>query len=104
MLEEHRIGRGYANRMQEALEPARGGSEEALSRLLSGARDYVALIRNHIMKEDHVLFEMADQMVRGPACMSLCGDYDSVCAAAFEGHSKAELEAMAADLQGRVLG
>jgi hemerythrin-like domain-containing protein len=102
MLEEHRIGRGYANRMKEALEPARAGGEEALSRLLSGARDYVQLIRNHILKEDHVLFEIADQMVRGPACLSLCGEYDVVCARRFEGHTKEELEAMAADLEGRV--
>lgn len=103
MLEEHRIGRGYANRMKEALEPARSGSGEALGRLLSGARDYVALIRNHIMKEDHVLFEMADQMVNGPACLALCGNYDSVCAARFEGHSKEELRELAAELERRVL-
>ena len=102
MLEDHRRGREYAGRMQDALEPARAGSGEALRQLLDGARDYIALIRNHILKEDHVLFQMADQMVSGPACQALCGNYDDVCARRFEGHSKEQLEELAGDLERRV--
>lgn len=102
MLEEHRMGREYAGRMREALEPARAGNDEALRRLLDGARDYVRLIRGHILKEDHVLFEMADEMVQGPACQLLCVGYDAVCARHFEGHTREQLEAMVADLERRV--
>jgi hemerythrin-like domain-containing protein len=102
MLEEHRQGREYARHMRNAIEPARAGDEDALRRLRNAARGYVALIRGHILKEDNVLFEMADRMVRGPACRSLCGGYDAVCARHFEGRSKVRLEQLAADLVRRV--
>jgi hemerythrin-like domain-containing protein len=95
MLEEHRIGREYVRFMAEALEPARGGDEEARARLKNAAQGYVQLIRAHIMKEDHVLFNMADHVVRGSACQSLCLAYGAVCARRFEGHSKDELAALA---------
>ena len=104
MLDEHRRGREHARRMREALEPARAGDEAALRRLRGAARDWVELIRGHILKEDGVLFEMADEMVQGPACRALCHRYDEVCARHFEGRSRARLEALAADLERRVPG
>ena len=102
MLEEHRRGREYAGRMLENLELARAGDDTALQRLRGAARDWVELIRAHILKEDHVLFEMADEMVRGPACRALCRRYDEVCARHFEGRNHVGLEALAADLERRV--
>jgi len=95
MLEEHRVGRRYVQFMSEALEPARAGDEEARARLLNAARGYIDLIRGHIMKEDHVLFDMADHVVRGSSCQSLCVAYGAVCARRFEGHSKEELASLA---------
>jgi hemerythrin-like domain-containing protein len=102
MLLEHRQGREYARFMGEAIEPARAGDEAAHRRLLNAARGYVALIRGHIGKEDNVLFEMADQMVRGPGCQRLCGSYEAVCARHFEGRSKRQLEELAVALERRV--
>ena len=101
MLEEHRIGRRYVQFMAEALEPARAGDEEARARLLNAARGYVDLIRGHIMKEDNVLFDMADHVVRGSSCQSLCVAYGAVCARRFEGHSKEELASLAATISQR---
>lgn len=66
MLEEHRRGREHARRMREALGPARAGDEGAQRRLRDAARDWVELIRGHILKEDHGLFELADEMVPEP--------------------------------------
>ncbi|MGD8496514.1 MAG: hemerythrin domain-containing protein [Gemmatimonadales bacterium] len=102
MLDEHRRGREHASRMREALGPARAGDDEALRRLRRAAREWVELIRQHILKEDHGLFEMADDMVRGPECRALCRQYDEVCARHFEGRSRARLEQLAADLERRV--
>jgi len=95
MLEEHRIGRQYVSFMVDALDPARAGDEEARARLRNAAHGYVELIRAHIMKEDHVLFNMADHVVRGSSCQSLCVAYGAVCARRFEGHSKEELASLA---------
>lgn len=103
MLEEHRMGRECARRMDGALGSARAGDATALRQLRSAALDYVTLIRGHILKEDDVLFEMADRLVEGPACRSLCGDYDTVCARRFEGCTKQRLERLAGQLMRRVL-
>ena len=101
MLHEHQQGRAYARRMADCLDGARRGDEPARATLRNAAVGYVNLIRGHIMKEDHVLFGMADQMVRGAPCRTMCAAYDAVCARRFEGHSKAELEALAARITGR---
>ena len=101
MLEEHRIGREYVRFMLDALEPAKAGDEDARARLRNAANGYVELIRSHIMKEDHVLFNMADHVVRGSSCQSLCVAYGAVCARRFEGHSKEELASLAGTISKR---
>lgn len=101
MLHEHSQGRAYARAMAEALGPAREGDERAVATLGNAARGYVDLIRGHILKEDNVLFQMADQAVQGSACDRLCGGYGAVCARRFEGRSKEELQALAAGIAER---
>lgn len=101
MLYEHQQGRAYVRHMDEALGGARLGDAEKTAVLRNAARGYLQLIRGHILKEDNVLFEMADELVRGPACGSLCEAYGAVCARRFEGQTKDELEALAADLERR---
>jgi len=59
---------------------------------------YVALLRAQIMKEDHILCNMADQMIVGSACRSLCAACEGVCQRRFEGCTVAELEAILARL------
>jgi hemerythrin-like domain-containing protein len=92
MLHEHQQGRSYAKTMADALPQARGGNEQALRTLATAGRGYVELIRAHIMKENHILFEMADQMIDEPACRTLCAAYDGVCRHTFEGKTVAQLE------------
>ena len=94
MLYEHTLGRGFARTMAAELPAARAGDDAALRRLADAGRNYVALIRDHIMKEDEILFEMADQMIAAPACRSLCAAYDGVCQRHFDGRTVAELEAI----------
>ena len=94
MLHEHQQGRGYARAIADALPAARDGSGEALRALAEAGHAYADLIRAHIMKENNVLFEMADQMIDEPACRTLCAAYDGVCRHTFEGRTMAELEAI----------
>jgi hemerythrin-like domain-containing protein len=101
MLHEHALGRGFAKAMAEALPDARGGDASAARRLADAGRSYIHLIREHIMKEDHVLFEMADGMIDAPACRRLCAAYDHVCQRKFDGCTVAELEAILARLAAR---
>jgi hemerythrin-like domain-containing protein len=101
MLYEHQQGRAYAGYMADSLEDARQGDEEARARLKNAARGYIDLIRGHILKEDNILFNMADQVVRGPACQNLCGAYAAVCARHFDGRTKDELQALGASIRER---
>jgi hemerythrin-like domain-containing protein len=100
MLHEHRIGREFVKTMFDALPDARQGDAAAAGRLAHAGRGYVHLIREHIMKENDVLFEMADGMIDGPACQKLCAAYGHVCRRTFDGSTVAELEAILARLAG----
>jgi hemerythrin-like domain-containing protein len=62
MLHEHEEGRIHIRAMQEALPRAAAGQEAALREFARHARAYVDLLRQHIFKEDHRLFPMADQV------------------------------------------
>jgi len=101
MLHEHAEGRRFARAMAAELPAAREGDADARGRLERAGRGYVALIRGHIMKEDHILFNMADQMIDEPACRSLCAAYDGVCQRRFDGCTVAELESILARLVAR---
>lgn len=101
MLHEHQQGRALATHMADSLDGARRGDERARAILENAARGYIELIRGHIMKEDQVLFEMADQAVRGPACERLCGAYGEVCARSFDGRTKEELRELAVSIERR---
>jgi len=101
MLYEHTLGRGFAKAMAEALPEARSGDPAAARRLADAGRSYIHLIREHIMKEDEVLFEMADGMIDAPACRRLCAAYDHVCQRRFDGCTVAELEAILERLAAR---
>ncbi|MBW7906334.1 MAG: hemerythrin domain-containing protein [Phycisphaerae bacterium] len=63
MLEEHARGRALVRRMSETLEAAAGGSAEATLAFEAAVRSYVDLLRQHIWKEDNVLFSMADRVL-----------------------------------------
>lgn len=101
MLEEHRRGRELVGAMADALGAARKGDRSAELQVLDAAFRYIDLIRGHILKEDNVLFDMADRLVDGPACQRLCQAYDEVSACRFGGCTKGELEALAASLRER---
>jgi len=92
MLHEHQEGRAYAQGMADALPQARSGDSAAQKRLMSAGLGYVSLIRGHILKEDNILFNMADQMIGAQQCQSLCAAYDGVCQRRFDGCTVAELE------------
>lgn len=103
MLEEHRIGRSLVGRMAESADALRDGREEGFEQLGRAARDYVELLRGHILKENEVLFDMADMMIVGPACTQLCEAYGTTCLGHLDGHTREELEALAGALVERYL-
>ncbi len=98
MLAEHQQGRAFVRQMREALPEARSGQAAALATLIQAGRGYIDLLRQHIDKEDNVLFMMADRVVDQTACERLCANYARVCSGKFDGHTKQQLQEQAAAL------
>jgi hemerythrin-like domain-containing protein len=63
MLHEHEQGRAAVRAIAGALERVKGGNAGATGELAEALLGYVELLRNHISKEDNVLFPMADRML-----------------------------------------
>lgn len=61
MLDEHQEGRQCVKAMLDSLEKASEGDKESLNLFVQNAEAFVELLRNHIHKEDYILFPMADQ-------------------------------------------
>lgn len=75
MMDEHRQGRAHVRAMFEALPAADQGDQTAILTLLSEGGSFLELLRHHIAKEDHVLFELADQLIDAPGSVQLSGAY-----------------------------
>jgi hemerythrin-like domain-containing protein len=63
MLNEHEMGRQYTRAMRAAAEKWAQGDESARQVAVENALGYVALLRQHILKEDNILFPMADRAI-----------------------------------------
>jgi len=63
MLMEHEEGRSYVRSMLAAITLIGTGNEAAKQSLLESARAYLGLLREHIRKEDEVLFRIADEVI-----------------------------------------
>jgi hemerythrin-like domain-containing protein len=60
MLDEHELGRREIAAMESAVKSVRGNDPKALGLYVAHARAYVELLREHILKEDNILFPMAE--------------------------------------------
>ena len=78
LLAEHEMGRAEIRAMDEAIRRYRAGEVSALDELAASARRYVALLRQHIRKEDEVLFRMADDVLSSDDQARLAADFDRV--------------------------
>ena len=60
---EHEEGRRFTAGFRAAAEQMQRGDADAAADVIRNAFDYVNLLREHIIKEDNVLFPMADQVI-----------------------------------------
>jgi hemerythrin-like domain-containing protein len=63
MLSEHEQGRKFTRGMRAAAEQLQAGDPAARAALVANARGYAALLKQHIQKEDQVLFPMAGRII-----------------------------------------
>ncbi len=63
MLGEHEMGRNLIQKLDLALDEYEKDGMSAIQNILDAATNYVALLRNHINKENQILFRMAEQIL-----------------------------------------
>jgi len=61
MLHEHAEGRKFAKGMEDELNNIKQGDESSLTVLYENMQGYIDLLRSHILKENNVLFPLADK-------------------------------------------
>ena len=62
MMHEHVEGRAFVRQMAEASEACNWG-EDSQKKWAAAARGYIELLRQHIFKENNILFVMAENML-----------------------------------------
>jgi len=99
MLHEHTIARQLTKEMGEALADFSGSKRKAAEHFCQTAKQYIELLRNHIQKEDNVLFTMGDRVMSNEDQESLTKKFCEVDSGLFGGKRREEFERMADELE-----
>jgi hemerythrin-like domain-containing protein len=78
MIHEHQQARDHVRKMDENIEAAAQGDPGALQKFTQHARAYSSLLRNHIEKEDHCLYTMANQALTDEDQQELLNAFEQV--------------------------
>ena len=78
MLAEHEEGRRLTAAMRSAAERLERGDLTARDAIVRSARGYAALLRQHIMKKDNILFPMADRVIQGRKGLDVAQAFERV--------------------------
>jgi hemerythrin-like domain-containing protein len=78
MLHEHDEGRRYTAAFRSAAEQMKAGDGGAAADVARNVFDYVNLLREHIAKENHVLFPMAEQIIPADRMQQVGDDFQRV--------------------------
>lgn len=78
MLAEHEQGRIYTRGMRQAAERWDTGEAGAAEETTLNARGYAVLLRQHIHKEDNILFPMADRVIPVELHAQVWEDFEKV--------------------------
>ena len=78
MLSEQDEGRRYTAGFRSAAQQMKDGDANAAADVIRNAFDYVNLLREHIVKEDNVLYPMAEQMIPVDAMARMSEEFQRV--------------------------
>lgn len=99
MLVEHDQGRFFNRSMREAAERLAAGQADAAADVTRNALGFVGLLRDHIGKEDNILFQMADNFLGPPVQEAMSGQFDQVEAEEGRSGNHARFMALAGALE-----
>jgi hemerythrin-like domain-containing protein len=78
MLAEHELGRQYTRALASAAQDMKSGDLSANRRAIQSSRSYVALLRQHIYKEDNILFPLANDVIPAEQHAIVWEDFEHV--------------------------
>ena len=78
MLAEHELGRQYTRALLSAAQVMQSGDSSANRRAIMSSRSYVGLLRQHIFKEDNILFPMVDDVIPAEKHALIWEDFEHV--------------------------
>jgi hemerythrin-like domain-containing protein len=78
MLSEHEQARAYTRSLREAAERWQQGDDLGRQQTAQAATSYAMLLRQHIAKEDRILFPMADQAIPPTEHSQILADFTNV--------------------------
>jgi hemerythrin-like domain-containing protein len=78
MVHEHILGRNYVKGISEGLALYKQGNKAGVMDINRNMQGYIDLLRNHILKENNVLFRMADGVISDEDDKNLISKFDSV--------------------------
>jgi len=78
MLYEHEQGRAYTRKMREAAQRFQAGDISARQAIVENALGYTALLRQHINKEDNILFPTADGVIPSSQQDQVLEDFEHI--------------------------
>jgi hemerythrin-like domain-containing protein len=100
MLHDHAEGRNFVKGMAENISRFQHGDQSAVKAIYSNMLGYADLLKNHIGKENNVLFRMADKVFSTAEQESLLLDFTKVENSQENGHSKNDYVALIDTLAG----
>jgi hemerythrin-like domain-containing protein len=78
MLSDHEQGRAYTRDLLTAAERLQAGDVSVVDEVITNAQGYAALLRQHIHKEDNILFPMADQVIPPEQHAQVLEDFERI--------------------------
>ncbi len=78
MLAEHDQGRDYVSNLENANKRYAGGDKSAVSEIVENARGYIHLLRQHINKENNILYPMAENALSQTDIESMQHEFEKV--------------------------
>ncbi len=78
MLHEHTLGRGFIKDMESAAESYKAGNRSSSALIADSMTNYVNLLTNHILKEENVLFRMADKLLSATIQEKILDNFEEI--------------------------
>ena len=98
VLGEHDEGRAFVRRMKQNMKESACGNEAARRAWIAAVRGYAQLLRNHISKENEILFQLAENILSSEEQAELAVRFAQVQTQKLDQATLSKLERIAQEL------